>query len=148
MLTDLDITTSIEKNVVTLDVTMDDALLVQMFKAAASLIDVRSGHAMFQRVTYLKTNGGDLVFGDGWIVVNDISQSTALHILHDNPELSKVVAQEGIQKVDNVSVLAVLHDHDFIDDQLLSRLVCQVHLLDSNLGLAALLAHNLSGNWR
>jgi hypothetical protein len=37
MLTDLDIATGIKKNVVTLDITVDNVLCVQMFEATASL---------------------------------------------------------------------------------------------------------------
>ena len=36
-LTDLDVTTSIKKNVVTLDIAMDNTLLMEMLKAAARL---------------------------------------------------------------------------------------------------------------
>jgi hypothetical protein len=38
MLTDLDVTTSIEENVVTLDVAMNNALLMQMLKTTARLL--------------------------------------------------------------------------------------------------------------
>jgi hypothetical protein len=37
-LTDLDVTTSIKKNVVTLDITVDDGLVVQVLKPTASLL--------------------------------------------------------------------------------------------------------------
>jgi hypothetical protein len=36
--TDLNVTTSIEQNVVTLDVTVDNGLVVQMLKPTASLV--------------------------------------------------------------------------------------------------------------
>jgi hypothetical protein len=42
MLTDLDIATGIKKNVVTLDITVDNILCVQVFQATASLSNVNS----------------------------------------------------------------------------------------------------------
>jgi hypothetical protein len=42
MLTDLDIATGIKKNVVTLDITVNNVLCVQVFKATASLSNVNS----------------------------------------------------------------------------------------------------------
>jgi hypothetical protein len=38
--TDLDISTAVEENIVTFDVTMDDVLVVEVFQTLASLITV------------------------------------------------------------------------------------------------------------
>lgn len=84
-LTDLDISTSIKKNVVTLDVSVNDVLLMQVFKALACLSKVLANECGLHLSTYLETDGGDLILSNVWVVINDICQSTTLHELHYNP---------------------------------------------------------------
>jgi hypothetical protein len=43
--------------------------------------------------------------------------------------------QVTVYEVDNVFVLAVFHDDDFVDDQILLRLLFQIHLFDRNTSL-------------
>ncbi len=97
---------------------------------------------------YLEANGRNLLLGYHGVVVNDVGQRATLHVLHDDPQLRVVVAQKGIEEVDNVAVLAVLHDHDLVDDELLARLVRQVHLLDGDLRPRAALPQRLHGDGR
>nr|GFD54071.1 hypothetical protein [Tanacetum cinerariifolium] len=77
----------------------------------------------------LATDGRDLALGHH-VERDDVRQTPALHVLHDNPKIA--ADQETIHKVDNVLVLAVLHDQDFVDDEVLLRLLLQVHLLDGH----------------
>ena len=61
---------------------------------------------------------------------NHISQTATLHVFHHHPEVQTM--EVTVQKVDNILVLAVLHNQNLIDDQILLGLQVQVHLLDSN----------------
>lgn len=91
-----------------------------------------------------------MIFGDRSIVVNDIGKRTALHELHHNPELESILLQESIQEVDNVVVSALLHYDDLIDNQLLSWLASQIHLLDSDLCSRSVHTHDVLScpTWR
>lgn len=92
-------------------------------------------HARIIALNYLQTNGGDLLLGHG-IVINDVGESTSFHVLHYYPEF-RVLYQERVQKVDNVAVLRLFHNKDFVHNQLLARLVGQIHLLNSDLGVGS-----------
>lgn len=63
------------------------------------------------------------------IAVDNVCQRASLHVLHDDPKLS-ALDEERVEEVDNVGMLALLHDEDLVDDELLPRLLAQVHLLD------------------
>ncbi len=108
----------------------------------------RTEEILLGKITYLEADGRNLLFGDDGIVVNNISQGTTLHVLHDNPQLGEVVPQEGVEEVDNVGVSAVLHDHDLVDDELLAGLVSKIHLLDRDLSLVAKLPQEVTSDAR
>ena len=59
---------------------------------------------------------------------DDVRQRTALHVLHDYPEL--ILMQERVDVVDDVRMPRRPHDEDLVDDEVLLRLLVQVHLLD------------------
>jgi hypothetical protein len=67
---------------------------------------------------------------------HDICQASTFHKLHDHPELAPT--KVAVDKVDNVGVGALLHDQNLVDDQVLLRLLLQVHLLDGDQPVAAL----------
>jgi hypothetical protein len=67
------------------------------------------------------------------VVVDDVCKSASFHVFHHYPEFA-VLDKIRVQKVDNVAVLRFLHDHDFIDDQFLARLLGQIHLFDGDFG--------------
>ena len=123
-LTDLDIAHAVEQDVVALDVSVDDVLTVKMS----------------QTLTGLEADCRDLIFGDDGIVVDDVGQRATLHELHHNPQFIVLLLQERVEEIDNVWMLAILHDDDLVHDQLLSRLVPKVHLLDSDLPLGSVSA--------
>jgi hypothetical protein len=75
-----------------------------------------------------------LTFGHD-IEGNDIRQAATFHVLHDNPQIS--LHKEAVHEIDNVLVFAVLHHQNFVDNQVLLRLLLQVHLLDSHAFVAA-----------
>jgi hypothetical protein len=87
-LTDFDVSATVEEDVVTLDVSVDDVEVVEVLQALAGLCVVSiCCRCCSSCKTYLEADCRDLVFGNGRIVVNDIGQSTSLHELHYHPEL-------------------------------------------------------------
>jgi hypothetical protein len=68
------------------------------------------------------------------VVVDDVCKSASFHVFHHYPEFA-VLDKIRVQKVDNVAVLRLPHDHDFIDDQFLARLLGQIHLFDGDFGI-------------
>ena len=99
---------------------MDDALGVQVLEPLQSLA----------------TDRRDLAFSHD-IVRDDIGQAATLHELHDDPQFA--FPQVAVDEVDNVRVRAVLHHQDLVDDQVLLRLLLQVHLLNRNQPVVAAL---------
>ena len=59
-----------------------------------------------------------------------IGQAPTLHILHDNPEV--ILPQETVNVIDNIWMLGRAQDENLVDDQVLLRLVVEIHLLDSD----------------
>ena len=110
-LTELDVALEGEEDVVALDVAVDDAIFMEVLQA-------------FER---LPTDGRDLSLGHD-VARDDVGQGASLHVLHDDPEVA--LEQERVDKVDDVAVTTLLHDEDFVDDQVLLRLLLEVHLLD------------------
>jgi hypothetical protein len=98
MLTDLDVSAAIEQDVVTLDVSVDDVQVVQVFQSLTGLFVVSKCPDFWHtsHITYLETDSSDLVFGNGGIVIDDVGQSTSLHKLHDYPELELLFLQKCI----------------------------------------------------
>lgn len=85
-LTNLDLTIGIQKDIVALDISVDNVLCMKMLQATACLWDVVS---CIQRcvvpLTHLEANGGNLFLRDDRVVVNHVRQRTTLHVLHNNP---------------------------------------------------------------
>ena len=54
--------------------------------------------------------------------------------------------QTGPARVSRPAAHPILHNHDLIDDELLTRLVGKVHLFDGDLGARTLLAEDVTGN--
>jgi len=109
-LTDLDVSLHAKEHIVTLDITVDNLLGMQVCESLEGLL----AHA------------GNLALGHD-VVCHNIRERTALHVVHDHPEVTNV--QIAVDVVDNVRVASLSHDQNFIDDELLLRLLLQVHLL-------------------
>lgn len=96
-LTDLDIPAGVEKNVVRLDVAMNDVLAVEMGKTFASLEAVSNlSRILGWQPAYLVAYSGDLCLCDMRVVIDDIGQRSTLHELHHNPQLVVALLQERI----------------------------------------------------
>lgn len=61
---------------------------------------------------------------------HDICQAASFHILHHHPQIA--LPEVRVFKVYNVWVGGFAHDEDFIDDEILFRLLFEVHLFDSD----------------
>ena len=62
---------------------------------------------------YLTAYRGNLSFAHH-VVAHNIRQAPTLHVFHDHPQISSV--KETVHEVDDVPMLAVLHDENFIDN--------------------------------
>ena len=103
----------IEEHVVGFDISVDDAFRVQELKSMQRL----SAHCRYLTFRH-------------HVERHHVCQTAALHILHHNPEIT--FDQETVHEVDNVLMLAVLHDEDFVDDKVLLGLLLEIHLLDGD----------------
>jgi hypothetical protein len=117
-LTELDVALHRQQDVVGLDIAVNDTLGVKMLQSLQGLSADRRNLSL----------GHD-------VERDNVSKASSLHILHDHPELSS--AKVAVNEVDNVGVGALLHDQDFVDNQVLLGLLLQVHLLDGNQPVAA-----------
>lgn len=126
-------TLSIQENVIGLDITMDDALAVEVSESLACLSCTSASSVHHQRidVTHLKADTRDLILLQG-IVFNNVRQSTSLHVLHNNPKLV-TPDQVSVKEVDDIRMLGLFHDKNLIHDKFLPWLVRQIHFLDSDL---------------
>lgn len=79
--------------------------------------------------THFSANSGNLTLRHD-VESNHIRQTAAFHVLHDNPEIS--FYKKAIHEIDNILMLAILHDQDFVDDEILLWLLLEVHLFDSH----------------
>lgn len=79
--------------------------------------------------THFSAHSSDLTLAHH-VEGHNIRKRTSLHVFHDHPEIAS--HQERVHEVDDVLVLAVLHDQNLVDDQILLRLLLQVHLLDGH----------------
>lgn len=102
-----------QQDIVRLDVAMDDALGMQKLQAMKSLSADRRDLALRHHVE-----------------CHHIGQTATFHVLHDHPQIP--FDEEAVHEIDHVLMLAVLHDQDFVDDQILLGLLLQVHLLDGH----------------
>ena len=96
--------------------------------------------------TNLMANSRDLRLGDLLVVVNHVGQRTALHIFHHHPQLIVAFLQERVEEVDDIGMGALLHDNDFVDNQLLSWLIAEIHLLNGDQGLGSIVLVDTSCN--
>jgi hypothetical protein len=80
---------------------------------------------------YLKADPCNLILLE-LVILNDVCQSPSLHELHNDPELS-ILDEKGLDEVNDVRVMRFLHDDDLVDDELLSRLLSEIHLFDRDL---------------
>jgi hypothetical protein len=109
--TELDVTVQTEQHIVRLDIPMDDPMSMQMLEALTRLPAHRRDLALRHQIRR-----------------DHVRQAPALHVLHDDPEV--VLMQEAVDVVHDVRVPARAHDEDLVDDQVLLRLLVEVHLLD------------------
>ena len=111
--TEFDVAVHAQQNIVTLDVAMDDAVPVQVFKTLGC----------FPRYCrYLPL--GHQVGGD------DVGEGASFHVLHDDPKV--VLVEERIDVIDDVGVSRGAHDENFVDDQILLGLLVEIHLFDGD----------------
>lgn len=82
-----------------------------------------------QAVESLAADGRDLTLGHH-VEGDNVSKTTALHVFHNHPEIA--TDKEGVHKVDDVLVLAVPHDQNFVDDEVFLGLLLQIHLFDGH----------------
>jgi hypothetical protein len=61
---------------------------------------------------------------------DNIGKTATLHVFHHHPKIA--ANKEGVHEVDDVLMPAVSHDQDFVDDEILLRLLLQVHLFNGN----------------
>ena len=113
LLTELDVTGHAEQDVIALDVSVDDAVRVQVAETLCRL----------------SAYGSNLSLGHD-VAGHHIGKTTALHVLHDDPKISLV--EERIDVVDNVGMARRLHDQNLVDNEVLLRLLFKVHLLDGH----------------
>lgn len=92
---------TIEENIVTLDIAVDDILAMQVSQSLAGLwtrkllaIALEDRSYSYARKTDLCADGRDLIFLDNGIIVDDIGESTALHEFHDHPKLVALLLQK------------------------------------------------------
>ena len=90
---------------------MDDAVLVQVLQA----------------LEHLARNGRNLSLAHD-VGRDNVGQAAALHVLHTDPEIA--ADEERVDVIDNVGVPRLFHDEDLVDDEVLLRLLLEVHLLD------------------
>lgn len=100
-LTDLNMASTIEENIVTLDIAVDDILAMQVGQSLAGLwtrklsaIALEDRSYLYTRKTDLCADGRDLIFLDNGIIVDNIGESTALHEFHDHPKLVALLLQK------------------------------------------------------
>lgn len=145
--TDFDVAFAVDEDVIAFDVSVYDLLRVQMLQAEACLCArLMIGHSFVVVGSYLATDCSNMAFVYLRIVVDKIDERTSVHVVHDDPEHPVVINQEGIQEVDDVFMLPLFHDDDFIHQRFLSMLSREVHLFDGDTNLGALSRHELLGD--
>lgn len=111
LLTEFDVSIQRQEDVVTLDISVNHVVFVQVF----------------QPLQRLPRDSRDLSLGHD-VARHDIGQTSTFHILHDDPEIS--LEEERVDKVDDILVSRFFHDEDLVDDEVLFRLLFEVHLFD------------------
>ena len=108
-------------------VSVDDTVTVEMFKTLA----------------YLLRNCCNLTLAHQ-IGCDDIRETSALHVLHNYPELVRV--QERVDIVHDVGVTRSSHCENPANGQVLPRLLVKIHLLDCNNQIAASLVGGVNAS--
>ena len=111
--TEFNITSETQQHIIALDVTMDDAVLMQMLQA----------------LRRLSTHCSDLCLRHQ-VRRNNVRERATLHILHHHPEL--ILIKERVDVVDDICMTRSPHYQDLVYDKIFFRLFIQVHLLDRN----------------
>ena len=101
--TELDVTSGTQQNIVTLDVTVNDAALMQML----------------QSLRYLPTHCRNLALRQE-VYTNNVREAATFHILHRNPDL--VFEKKRVNVIDDICMMQSPHYEDLIHDKLLFRL--------------------------
>lgn len=84
---------------------------------------------MLETMENLSADCGNLTLGHD-VERDHIGQTTTLHVLHHNPKIA--ADEETVHEVDNVLMPAVLHDQNFVDNQVFLWLLFQIHLFDGH----------------
>jgi hypothetical protein len=84
---------------------------------------------MLKALARLAADGSNLAFGHE-VGGDDVGEASALHVLHDDPKV--VLPQEAVDVIDDIGVAGGAHDEDLVDDEVLLRLLVEVHLLDGD----------------
>lgn len=85
---------------------------------------------------YFSAHRCDLAFAHN-VERHDIRETAAFHVLHHNPQIS--LSQKAVHEIDDILMLAVFHYQDLIYNQILLRLLLEVHLLDSHAAIRPIL---------
>lgn len=109
--TKFDIARQAQKDIVALNVPMDDSVPMKVFEALARLPAHRSDLAFSHQVRS-----------------DNVRERAALHVLHHDPQL--VLVKERVDVVDNIRVPRRAHHEDLVDDEILLGLLVEVHLLN------------------
>ena len=109
--TELDVALQTQEDVIALDVAVDHAVFMKMLEP----------------LERLARHGRDLALAHD-VARHHVRQTAPLHVLHHNPQVAP--QKERVDKVDNVAVPRLLHHEDLIDDEVLLRLLLEIHLLD------------------
>lgn len=88
---------------------------------------------MLQSFQDFAADGRNLAFGHN-VECHNISETASFHVFHNNPEFA--ATKIAINEVDNIGMRAFLHDQDFVNNQILFRLLLKIHLLNSNQAIA------------
>ena len=108
---------------------MNDTLGVQELQPVKSLRLSAKVPRMTEEMQYLATDCGNLRLAHH-VEGDNVGQTASFHVLHDNPQFT--LDKIALHKVHDVLVLAVSHDQNLVDDEVLLGLLLKVHLLDSN----------------
>ena len=89
---------------------------------------------MLQSLRSLSRNSSDLALAHQ-VSSHNIRQRPSLHVLHHHPKL--ILMQERVNIIDNVRVTRRAHNKDLVDNEVLLRLLLEVHLFYGNREIGA-----------
>lgn len=130
--TNLHLTTVAQKDVVGLDITVDAMHRVDIDQRLENLRTITVSKMQISTMACLFHREGDLFLRklDKLKLLQHVCQAAAAHELHHHPEL--LAHNVRVNVVDNIRVVAGLHNADLSDDQLCAVTV-EGHLLHSKL---------------